>query len=319
MAVKESFERRFKEILGEKEYERFIEINDKPLRKSIRINSLKVSEKDKIVDGIGKKGFKLKPVPWSDYGYFVEYNEERYDLGNLFEHFAGEIYVQEASSMLPPLAMDLEKVKKGDSILDMAAAPGSKSSEIVELTGDKCVVVANDSDFRRLAPLKANLERVGARNIMITNSDASSLESEEKFSRILLDAPCSGSGVIRKSPNTLKMYNPGKLKKMQNLQFKLFSNAVRLLEEGGVLVYSTCSLDPEEDELLVKRVLENFDNIELKEVCVKDINTKTPVKKFEGKEIPEEITSKVLRVWPQDYDTSGFFVAKFIKKTPDNS
>ena len=317
MEINVKFYNRFKEILkDEKDFKNFIESNKKPLNKSFRINSLKVSQPEKVVESIKNKGFKIREVPWNKNSYFVEYDENfRYDLGNLYEHFTGEIYVQEATSMIPALVLELEFLKEKSKILDMAAAPGSKTTQIVELTKDKCIVVANELDYRRISPLKINLERLGAKNVIINNQDGRFIDTEYKFDRILLDAPCSGSGIIRKSPKTMKFYNPKKLKRIVDLQKSLFRNSINFLKPKGILVYSTCSLEPEENELLVEWALKKFkDIIELEKIDLKGLKYRRGVEEIEGIKISKEVQEKVMRVWPQDNDTGGFFVAKFRKK-----
>ncbi len=306
MEIKTSFENRFSELLGE-DYPKFLESIKKPLRKSIRINTLKIKDEKIILEKLKSKGYKLEKVPWAEHSYFLY--GEREDLGNLLEHFLGEIYVQEATSLIPPLVMELEGLENA-TILDMAAAPGSKTSQIVELTKDKCKIIANEIDYKRIAALKINLERLGARNVIITNCDGAKIKGQ--FDRILVDAPCSGSGVIRKSPQTLKKYNPRRLIGLQNLQWRLLKNAFQIAKSGAIIVYSTCSIDPEEDEFVVLRALKKYKNIKLEKIKL-NIKTSHPVKEFEGVKIPKEVYSKVLRIWPQDNDTGGFFVAKFRK------
>jgi len=316
MEFKSSFIERFKPILKE-EFDDFIEANKKPLKKSFRINRLKVrTEKDvkALLNRLKEKGLILKKVPWYDYGYFVEFREEnRYDLGNLFEHFLGEIYIQEATSMIPPLVMDLESITSGSLILDVAAAPGSKATQIAELTNDKAIIFANEKDYSRLAPLKINFERLGAKNVIILSKDGKELDFQNQFDRILLDAPCSGSGIIRKSESAIKFYNPNKLDLLSNLQRKLFENAFHLLKKGGVLVYSTCSIDPEENEFLVEWALNTFKNLTLENIELKGIKRGKQIVNFNGKKVSKDIRNKVLRIWPQDNDTGGFFIAKFRK------
>ncbi len=314
--IKPIFEKRFKEMLKtEEEYEKFKECILTVQRKSFRINSIKTKNPEEICNKLREKGLKLSPVPWCKNAYFSEYDEnERSDLGNLYEHFLGQIYVQEATSMCPPELLEIPKeINDSFMVLDMAAAPGSKTTQVGDKMNNRGILIANEVDWTRLGPLKINLERSGLTNIVITNNDGTKIEGEEIFDRIILDAPCSGSGVIRKSPKTIKTYNPKKLKMMQNLQLKLLQRAFELLKTGGIMTYSTCSLDPEENELCIEKFLVKNEGAKLELASLPNLILNNKLEEFEGKTIPKEITEKTIRIWPQDNDTNGFFVAKIRK------
>ncbi len=313
--IKPIFKERFTQLLGEKEYENFVDYILKPQKKSFRINTLKEKNPEELIKKINDKGIKTTPVPWSKNSFFVEYDEEsRTDLGNLFEHFLGKIYVQEATSMTPPELLEIpEKIDKNFKVLDMAASPGSKTTQLGIKMKNSGTLIANELDYSRIGPLKINLERIGLTNVLINNADGNRIEGEEIFDRVLLDAPCSGSGVIRKSPGTIRRYNPKKLKGIVNIQLKLFQRAFELLKKEGIMTYSTCSIDPEENELCVMKFLEKNPDAELMTAELPLIQNNR-VTKFKDIEIPKEITEKTIRIWPQDNDTNGFYVAKIRKK-----
>ncbi|MCH8519903.1 MAG: RsmB/NOP family class I SAM-dependent RNA methyltransferase [Nanoarchaeota archaeon] len=314
--IKESFEKRFT-LLLEEEYEEFIETILKPQRKSFRINTYKVNDSKVFIENLKQRGLEVEQVVWDTNSYFVNLEKEdaRTDLGNLFEHFMGQIYIQEATSLLPPLVAQIpQEVNEDFKVLDMCSAPGSKTTQVAAMMKNRGVLVANELDYSRLAPLKLNLDRSGFTNIIITNQDGMRIQGEEEFDRIILDAPCSGSGVIRKSPRTLKTYNPAQLHQITSIQRKLFTRAVELLKKDGILVYSTCSIDPEENELMVHWALKEFEGaIELEEIKLEGVDKKKVVTNFQGIEIGSEIQQKVLRIWPHHYDTNGFFVSVFKK------
>lgn len=316
--IKPIFKERFLEMFGgnEDEYNKLVEFILKPQRKSFRINSLKTQNPKKTAEELRKKGLKIIPVPWCDNAYFSEFDENtRSDLGNLYEHFLGQIYVQEATSMCPVELLDIPKeINQDFKILDMAASPGSKTTQIGDKMKNNGVLIANEMDYSRLGPLQINLERSGLTNIIITCSDGSMIEGNEIFDRILLDAPCSGSGVIRKSPGTIKAYNPKKLKGIQNLQLKLMQRAFELLKKKGIMTYSTCSMDPEENELCVQKFLEKNSNACLETAKLPGLILNNKLTSFQGEKISKEITEKTIRIWPQDNDTNGFYVAKISKK-----
>ena len=315
--IKSIFIKRFKELLGDKEYIEFEKCILKPQRKSFRINTFKITNISSFTNKLKNRGIKLTPIMWDKSSFFVDLNDSnsRKDLGNLYEHFLGQIYIQEATSLLPPLVAQIPQVIDDDfKILDMCSSPGSKTTQIAALMNNKGILIANELDYSRLSPLKLNLERSGFTNIIITNSDGTLIEGVEEFDRIILDAPCSGSGVIRKSPLTLKKYNPKQLQQVVGIQKKLFKRAVELLKFGGIMTYSTCSIDPEENEFVVQWALEKFkDTIELLPIDLDGIENKQVVSSFQGVEVSQEIQQYTLRVWPHYYDTNGFYVAVFKK------
>ncbi len=316
--IKPVFKERFKEMLKtQDEYDKFEEIILTPQRKSFRINGIKTNNSEELIFSLKSKGIKFSQVPWCENSFFIDFSKDetqRGDLGNLYEHFLGKIYVQEATSMTPPLLLEIpEDIPRDFKVLDMASSPGSKTTQLGDYMNNKGILVANELDYKRLGPLKINLERSGLTNVIITNNDGSLIKGEEVFDRILLDAPCSGSGVIRKSPKTIRTYNPNQLKSISKLQLKLIQRAFELLKKGGIMTYSTCSLDPEENEFLIDDFLKNNSNAKLMEAKLDNIILNNKLTEFQGRKIPIEITEKTIRIWPQDNDTNGFFVAK-IKK-----
>ena len=275
------------------------------LRRSIRVNTLKISV-DELKERLEKKLI-LMPIPWCKEGFWVEHKEGRRDIGNLPEHSLGYFYIQEAASMIPPIVLD---PKPGEIVLDMCAAPGSKSSQIAALMKNKGVLIANDYQGIRLAPLGINLQRMGITNVIITLMEGRFFK-DFKFDSILIDAPCSGTGTIRKSLKTLRVWNPDMVKRLAGTQRQLIETAFNNLKEGGTMVYSTCSLEPEEDEGVVDYLLSKHDNAKLEEIAV-NIKRSNAILEFGGNIYSREI-KKCLRLWPQDNDTEGFFVAKIIK------
>jgi NOL1/NOP2/sun family putative RNA methylase len=273
-------------------------------RKSIRVNTLKTTVED--VQERMKPNWKLEQVPWCKEGFWI--SGERRDIGNTVEHVLGYIYVQDAASMIPPLALDPQP---GDVVLDMCAAPGSKTTQIAQYMKNQGIIIANDLTALRLKSLGVNVQRMGISNTIITLMPGYRFK-DMLFDKILVDAPCSATGTIRKSPKTINMWNPDSVKRLANDQRKLASTAFGLLKEGGVMVYSTCTLEPEEDEGVVDYLLREFPNAEIVPFEL-DIKRSECVTEFEGHKYSDEV-KKCLRIWPQDNDTEGFFVAKIRKK-----
>ena len=298
---KESFIKRYEQLT---DIEKFKDITSKYLRRSIRVNTLKTNI-NQLTNRLNK-AFTLEKVPWCNEAFFVE--GERRDLGNLIEHSLGYFYIQEAASLIPPLVLD---PKENEVILDMAAAPGSKTTQMAAMLNNLGIIIANDVKFERLKSLYINLQRCGVSNTIMTLSHISSIKGLS-FDKILLDAPCSGTGAIRKSLGTLLMWNPNMIKRISKLQKKLIMTAFENLKDNGVLVYSTCSLEPDENEGVIDYLLRSYDNAQLQKIEIENIKRSSPILEFEGTSFNSEI-EKCLRIWPQDNDTEGFFVAK-IKK-----
>jgi tRNA (cytosine49-C5)-methyltransferase len=298
---KENFITRYKTLTDWKEFKKY---STSYLRKCIRVNTLKADVKT-----VKKRmtEWTFTPVPWNPNGFWLQHKQGRLDIGNTLEHVLGYIYVQEAASQIPPLVLDPQP---GEVVLDMSAAPGSKASQLSALMQNKGVLVANDVTHVRLAALGINLQRMGVVNNVMTQMKGENIRNVQ-FDKILVDAPCSGTGTIRKSLKTLRWYNPKMITKLSRVQHRLLLNAFKLLKPGGVLVYSTCSLEPEEDEGVVDYLLSQEEKVEVMPIKL-NIKRADVIMEFEGKKYHESV-KHCLRIWPQDNDTEGFFVAKIRK------
>ncbi|MBU0979989.1 MAG: NOL1/NOP2/sun family putative RNA methylase [Nanoarchaeota archaeon] len=289
------------------DFDVFSRICGEYLRRSVRINTLKrpIAEVKKRLE----KNWKLTPIPWCNEGFWVE--SERRDIGNTLEHALGYIYVQEAASMIPPLVL---APKPGETILDMCAAPGSKATQIAQYMKNQGTLVANDYTGLRLRALGINIQRCGINNALITRMFGHQFaKTGIKFDRVLVDAPCSGTGTIRKSWKTLRIWNPGMMRRLAATQKKLVLSGFDSLRQGGTLVYSTCSLEPEEDEGVVDHLLREREDAKIRGIEL-DLKRSPAIMGFDGKDYVDEV-KHCLRLWPQDNDTEGFFVAKIKNQT----
>jgi NOL1/NOP2/sun family putative RNA methylase len=300
MQFKEKFIERYKKLTN---WGAFCAECEKYPRKSVRINTLKISVND-LKKRLEDQGWKLTPIPWCKEGFWIE--GERTDLGNLMEHALGYFYVQDASSMIPPVVLDPEE---HDSVLDIAAAPGSKTTQMGQYMNNTGIIVANDVSGDRLASLGINIQRCGLKNAVITKSQGQRIRGE--FDKILLDAPCSGTGTVMKSQRIIMDWSPAMVERVSFMQKKLITVAFENLKKGGVMVYSTCTMEPQENEGVVSYLLEKFPDAKLEEIKLK-INRSQCFFEFEDEKYNPEV-SKCLRIWPQDNNTEGFFVAR-IKK-----
>lgn len=305
--IKKHYEERYRHFLGER-YEEFMKYNLTFLTRSIRVNTIK-ADISKIKKRLNDKGWKLMLIPFCKEGFWVEHETGRLDIGNTLEHALGYYYVQEAASMIPPLALE---PKPHEMILDMCASPGSKTTQIAQYMENTGLLIANDFTGDRMKPLGLNVQRMGLTNTILTKMYGQWFAKKNIiFDKILVDAPCSGTGTIRKSLKTLKMWNPVMIERLAATQKKLIITAFDILKQGGTMVYSTCSTEPLENEGVVSYLLENRDA----EIMDIELNLKKsePIMEFEGQKFRPEV-KKVIRLWPQDNNTEGFFVAKIRKK-----
>ncbi|MBU0456596.1 MAG: RsmB/NOP family class I SAM-dependent RNA methyltransferase [Nanoarchaeota archaeon] len=300
---KEAFIDRYSQLT---DWEDFKKYSLSFLRRSIRINTLLTTIKE-TKKSIEAKGWKLEQIPWCKEGFWIS-NPERRDVGNLLEYHLGKIYVQEAASMIPPLVL---KPKPGDLVLDMAASPGSKTTQMAAMMENKGLLIANDYKGLRLQSLGINVQRSGVTNCLITLMPGQRFH-DFQFDKILLDAPCSGTGTIRKSLKTIRIWNSGMITKLAKQQKELIISAFENLKPGGEMVYSTCSSEPEENEGVVSFLLSKYDNAKIVKVKLSGLKISKPVMEFKGEKYNPAVKN-VIRIWPQDNDTEGFFVCK-IKK-----
>ncbi len=305
--LKQKFIERYSKLTDFKEFKKY---SLSFLRRSIRVNTIK-STVSEIKKRIGKD-WNLAPIPWCKEGFWIEHKgkgkEHRRDIGNTKEHQLGYIYVQEAASMIPPIILN---PKQGEIVLDMCASPGSKSSQIAAMMKNKGILIANDYQGKRLAPLGLNLQRVGVSNCILTLMEGRFFKGFN-FDKILVDAPCSGTGTIRRSLKTLRIWNPDMIKRLAGTQKQLIETAFNNLKKNRTLVYSTCSLEPEENEAVIDFLLNKHENAKIEKIELKGLKRSQPILEFEGKEYDRRIKN-CLRIWPQDNDTEGFFVAKLKK------
>ena len=278
------------------------------LRRSIRINTIHGTVAE-ITKSIAAKGWKLEQIPWCKEGFWISHAERR-DVGHLLEHHLGKIYVQEAASMIPSLVL---APRAGDIVLDLCAAPGSKTTQMAAMMENKGFIVANDYKGMRLSSLGINLQRSGLTNALISLMHGKRFHGFQ-FDKILVDAPCSGTGTIRKSLKTIRIWNPHMINKLARQQKELLENAFLNLKPGGELVYSTCSVEPEENEGVVDFLLRKYPEAEIIPVKLSGLKTSPTILQFEGNEYHSSLKN-TLRIWPQDNDTEGFFIAKVGKKT----
>ncbi|NJE26707.1 NOL1/NOP2/sun family putative RNA methylase [Thermococcus sp. MV5] len=299
LKINRSFYERYSQLDESKEFWNLLLT---PLRQSIRINTLK-APLDYVKSRLEEK-YKLEPIPWVKEGFFINTHE----FGKMIEYSLGLVFPQEASSMIPPVVLD---PKPGELVLDMAAAPGAKTTQLAQLMGNEGCIIANDMKKWRVNVLIANLNRFGVLNTRVTVKDGAYFSRfENTFDKVLLDAPCSSVGMVRKSFKFLNNWSMKKVIMYSNIQKKLILAAYKALKPGGILVYSTCTIDPFENEEIVDYLLRKTD-AKLEKINL-PLKSTPPVLEFEGKKYSEEV-KKCLRLHPEDNNTEAFFVAKIRK------
>lgn len=282
----------------------FIAACQRPLRRSIRVNTLKISVED-FLALVSPYRWRLTPVPWCAEGFWIEReDEEALPLGSTAEHLSGLFYIQEASSMLPVAALFAEGNQPA-RVMDVAAAPGSKTTQIAARMGSRGAILANEFSASRVKVLHANISRCGISNVALTHFDGRVFGAAvpESFDAILLDAPCSGEGVVRKDPDALKNWSVASNLEIAGTQRELIVSAFHALRPGGTLVYSTCTLNRDENESVCLWLKEQYPNA-VEFVALESL--------FEGAK--EALTPEgFLHVFPQIFDCEGFFVARLRK------
>lgn len=286
------------------------EFSSRPLRKSVRINPLKTTL-EKFHVWAAEKKWKLEPIPWCKEAFFIDRENREEALGKDLLHLLGHFYMQEAASMLPA---ELLQAQPGEAVLDMSAAPGSKTTQIAGHLQTRGVIVANDVQEKRLWTLKTATHRSGVHNVVVTKKVGQwfGKHMTERFDRVLCDAPCSAQGTARKDSDALEYCSLENIEKMARLQYQLLEAAIHSAKIGGRIVYSTCTLTPEENEQVVMQMLEKFEGklevidprtLQIAEQGFWDKAIEDSSKMQGGKNLP------LLRLWPQTYDTEGFFCA----------
>ncbi len=305
----ETFVARYREILGA-ELEPFLEALQRPLRKAIRVNRLKV-DLSAFLRRMRAKGWQLEPVPWARGGFWVERPERERPLGHEVEHIAGLFYVQEAASMVPAAALEVEP---GMLVLDLAAAPGGKTLQMAEEMGDRGFIVANDVSLRRIRGLVSNVDRLGASCVAITrlNGNRFGRLAPNFFDRVLVDAPCSAEGTARKDARAMEWWSMRWIQRISGLQKSLLLAAYRALRPGGVLVYSTCTMTPEENEEVVLYLLEHHPEAQLEEIRLPGLRVRPGL----ADRYTEARLTAIARIYPHLNDTEGFVVTRIRKPRP---
>jgi NOL1/NOP2/sun family putative RNA methylase len=291
----------------------FFEACERPLPSVVRVNTIKTTA-ERARAALDAEGVDYEVADWHPGVLRLASREP----GTNWPYFHGWLHGQEEVSVLPALVLDPQP---GERVWDAAAAPGSKATQLAALMDDGGVLVANDNNLGRLSALRHNAERLGVTNLVVTNDDARNFSLKpfgagdestagpgfDAFDRALVDAPCSCEGTCRKNPDALDRWSMDHVEAVAGVQKGILRRAVQATRPGGVVVYSTCTFAPEENEAVLDHVLEAEDC----RVVSADLplDSEPGVTEWEG-ETYDDSVAHAHRVYPHQNDTGGFFVAK---------
>jgi len=296
---------RYINFLGLDNTLKLLEANERPLTSSIRVNTLKI-QPGELRNRLENKGFELQTIEWISYGF--EVLKETYNLGSLHEYLQGYFYLQNVASMLPAIILD---PKPGETIIDMCAAPGGKATHMAQIMNNKGSLILIERNSKRIPALEINLRRMGVLNSIVLNLDAINLQKLNiEADKILLDAPCTGEGLIRQDKSRKKSKTQKDIEKLAGIQKKLLNSGLKVLKPGGTLLYSTCSIAPEENEFVINDVLQ--DRLEYSIIPLNNRYGVSGLTRVLGKVLRKDLKLSQ-RLYPHIHNTIGFFIC-LIKK-----
>ncbi len=298
---------RYLALWGEEDTLRFLEACDQPIRTSIRMNTLRM-ESEKTIERLQKKRIELEKIPWLSHGFYADF-EGHSTPGAFLEHMLGFYYVQGVPSMTTVEVLDPQP---DETILDLAAAPGGKTTHIAQQMQNSGIVVAVEMDRRRISSLESNILRCGVTNAIVLRGDAKKVERLNlEPDRILLDAPCSGEGLIPLDPTRKTSKSMADVRFCATKEDELLDAAVTVLAPGGTIVYATCSIAPEENEYIVDDILKRHPEMKIVQIPL-DFGTPGYSEPY-GVSLDESLKLSK-RFLPHLHGTEGFFICKMIKE-----
>lgn len=300
--ISEFLEDKFKEMFKGESYNEFLEASLQKRPTVIRVNTLKILRKD-LKKILARRGIEVEDIKWNKVGLTIL--NSKVPIGATPEYLAGYYFIQGASSMIPVECLELTSKHIA---LDVCSAPGGKTTHMAALMSNMGVLMANDISENRINSLVYNLNRMGIKNTVVTCLNGKMIDIA-KFQRILLDAPCSGTGVISKEIDARQL-DSAKLISLNVHQKQLILKSFDNLRNGGILVYSTCSVLPDENECIVNYLLDERPNAKLEKI---DIEVGEPGFKTYRGLFDNKSLEKCKRIFPNKSNMDGFFVAKIRK------
>lgn len=298
---------RYLALWGEEATLQFIEACDKPIRTSIRMNTLR-AEPAKVIERLQNKGVKLEKIPWLSHGYYADF-EGHSTPGAFLEHMLGFYYVQGVPSMTTVEVLDPQP---DETVFDLASAPGGKTTHIAQQMQNSGKVFAIEMDRQRIASLESNILRCGVTNAIVLRGDAKKIENLGfKPDRILLDAPCSGEGLIPLDPTRKTSKSMADIRYCATRENDLLDAAVTALAPGGTIVYSTCSIAPEENEYVIDEILNRYPEMKIEQIPL-EFGIQGYSEPFGVSLNPSLTLAK--RFLPHLHGSEGFFICKMKKE-----
>ena len=292
---------RYREIIPD--YEGFLEASRQPLPAHIRVNTLKIGV-EQARGFMVERGYELEPVKGIEEAFRLRQPETP---GSTLEFFLGYYHIQGLTSMFPAKILDPQP---GEVILDLCAAPGGKATYLAQLMKNRGLVVANDTKIDRIGILRSHIDRLGTTSLLVSRYDGQVFPTRILFDRILIDPPCSGEGTYRFGRNPPLSTDPGVVRRLGGLQQKLLRRGLDVLRPGGTLVYSTCTYAPEENEEIINPIVMNGE-AELLPILIPFPHS--PGLTSWGKKTFHTDLTKTVRIYPNQVDSWGFFIAKLRK------
>ncbi len=306
---------RYIDILGLEETKSLLDTFENfKIRPTIICNFLRISCEE-LLQQLHKLNFRLEPISWCHHCYRVVDSPKQPSIGSTHQYLKGLYYIyRDAASTIPPLILN---PIKGSSIIDMCAAPGGKAIHISLLIRDEGFFVLNDISMKRLKALISNYYRMGFKSYLITNYDAILLPNilNHKFDYVFLDAPCSAEGAIMFDPSRKRKTSQEDLVKLVIRELNLLLSALKLVKIGGRIVYTTCSIAPEENEYVISKVLSIADSKVVVETPPFNLWS-NGIRMFRNIEFVRDV-EKCIRIWPHRHMMEGFFVCLLRKIKED--
>jgi len=278
-------------------WDAFAEACDRPAPTVLRANSLKTSP-ERLRSRIQDLGVDAIPFAWDP--LLVQVDQP---LGRTIEHWLGHFYIQEATQTAPVRVLDPQP---GERVLDLCAAPGGKTVQIATSMRNRGALVANEPNGRRQPALLANINRLGVLHALVTSYRGEAFPMRESFDRVLVDAPCSGEGTVRKDRSVISGARPTTIRRLSRIQERLLVRGYDLLRPGGTLVYSTCTFAPEENEAIVSYLVGQRE-AEILPIHL-PFDTSPGLTGWQEAEYPKEM-ARCARIYPHHLDSGGGFVA----------
>jgi len=298
MNLPAKFVDKMKLLLGE-EFDDYIKCYDEKRLYGLRVNTKKIS----VEEFVKICPFEIEPIPWIENGFY--YDGDHVQAAKHPYYFAGLYYLQEPSAMTPANRLP---IVPGDKVLDVCAAPGGKATELGAKLCGQGVLMANDISNSRAKGLLKNIEVFGIGNVLVLSEEPGKLESyfSEYFDKILIDAPCSGEGMFRKDHKMVKAWEEHGPEFFSKIQRSIITQAARTLKPGGMMLYSTCTFDPEENEGTIEYLLEQYPEFKILDMTQYDGFAKG---KPEVTSSHDSSFEKTVRIWPHKMHGEGHYLA----------